>query len=108
MMENPKTTRVLRLVLMLCGARNYSLAELKVRLEVSERTLYRDLDTLKSVGFDVACRSGRYRILPSPPTNSAMVVMKQLDNDKLQYQIEEHPKQVHEQVLTACSIYLIH
>lgn len=98
MMENPKTTRVLRLVLMLCGARTYSLDELKTRLDVSERTLYRDLDTLKSVGFDVECRSGRYRILPSPPTNSAMVVMKQLDNDKLQYQIEEHPKQVHEHI----------
>lgn len=70
--ENPRTIRVLKLVFLLCGSRSYSLNELKERLSVSDRTIYRDLETLENVGFSIGCKEGRYRI--DPTTRSSQVV----------------------------------
>lgn len=37
-MDNPKTIRVLKLVILLCGARKYSIFELMSRLKVIKQT----------------------------------------------------------------------
>lgn len=74
--ENPKTIRILKLVLMLCGNRYYNLPELMKLFRASERTIYRDLDTLSGVGFDLDRNEGRYRIKATTSTRSAIETMK--------------------------------
>lgn len=45
-------------------------------LSISERTVYRDLDTLESVGFDVERNAGYYRIHPTTATKAAISTMQ--------------------------------
>ena len=71
-LENPRTIRILRLVLMLCGNRYYNISELMKLLSISERTVYRDLDTLENVGFDVERNEGQYRIHPTSATKTVL------------------------------------
>lgn len=56
-MSDP-TTRALRLLSLLQTHRFWSGSELAGRLEVSERTLRRDVDRLRELGYDVAARPG--------------------------------------------------
>lgn len=53
-MDQPKIERMLRLMKLMSGNINYSIEELSSRLEMSERTIYRYIDTFKSAGFTVS------------------------------------------------------
>lgn len=58
--------RALAILLLLQSGRTLSAAELAARLEVSKRTIYRDIDTLAAVGVPVYAEAGReggYRLL---------------------------------------------
>ena len=50
-MDQPKIERLLRLMKMLAGNVDYSVDELAERLQMSRRTIYRYIDTLKEAGF---------------------------------------------------------
>ena len=52
-MDQPKFERMLRLMRLLSGNVTYSIDELADRLEMSERTIYRYIDTFKAAGFAV-------------------------------------------------------
>ena len=59
--------RALALLLLLRGGRVWPAAELAARLEVSTRTVYRDIETLNAVGVPVYAelgRAGGFRLLP--------------------------------------------
>jgi len=61
-MNTTRTARVLRLVMLLSGTRRYALEDLAEKFQTSERTIFRDLDTLREVGLLVECKDGRYRL----------------------------------------------
>ena len=52
-MDQPKFERMLRLMRLLSGNVTYSIDELADKLEMSERTIYRYIDTFKAAGFAV-------------------------------------------------------
>ena len=52
-MDQPKIERLLRLMRMMSGSTFYSIQDLQNILDMSERTIYRYLDTFKSAGFAV-------------------------------------------------------
>jgi predicted DNA-binding transcriptional regulator YafY len=52
-MDQPKIERMLRLMKMMSGNINYSVEELSEKLEMSDRTIYRYIDTFKNAGFTV-------------------------------------------------------
>lgn len=52
-MDQPKIERLLRLVQLMSGEKQYSLPELQETLGMSERTIYRYIDTFKAAGFVV-------------------------------------------------------
>lgn len=52
-MDQPKIERLLRLIKLLTSNVNYTVDELARKLEMSRRTVYRYIDTLKSAGFVV-------------------------------------------------------
>ena len=66
-MESP-SSRSLQLLTLLRAGREWTAAELSRRLEVSERTVRRDVGRLRDLGYDVTSRSGpgaTYRLRPS-------------------------------------------
>lgn len=70
-MDQPKIQRLLRLLMLLTGTRRYALAELQERFQMSERTIYRYLDTIEEAGFVVDRKDGTYRLsTETPPTKS--------------------------------------
>ena len=52
-MDQAKIQRVLRLIVLLSGNRIYTVDELAAELEISQRTVYRYLDTFKKAGIDI-------------------------------------------------------
>jgi predicted DNA-binding transcriptional regulator YafY len=52
------SARLLRLLSLLQGRREWSGAELSARLEISERTVRRDMDRLRTLGYPVASSTG--------------------------------------------------
>ena len=50
-MDQPKIERMLRLMKMMSGNINYSVEELSEKLEMSDRTIYRYIDTFKNSGY---------------------------------------------------------
>lgn len=52
-MDQPKIERMLRLMKMMSGNINYSVEELAERLDMSDRTIYRYIDTFKNAGYTV-------------------------------------------------------
>lgn len=60
--EHTKTARILKLLILLQQSRSYAISELTERLNVSARTVFRDLRELQDLGFAVAQTSNRYRI----------------------------------------------
>src|SRR3954453_1963962 len=64
------SARLLRLLTLLQARREWSGAELSTRLEISERTLRRDMDRLRTLGYPVASTTGTgggYRLGPGAP-----------------------------------------
>lgn len=55
--------RSLRLLMLLSSTRKYSVSEISERLEITERTVYRYLNTIEDSGFIVERDSGYYRLL---------------------------------------------
>lgn len=52
-MDQPKIERLLRIMQMLSGPTYYTLDDMKRSLQMSERTIYRYIDTFKEAGFSV-------------------------------------------------------
>lgn len=52
-MDQPKISRILRLIVLLSGNRIYTVDELAAELKTSQRTIYRYIDTFKEAGFVV-------------------------------------------------------
>ena len=66
-MDQPKIERLLRLMKMLAGNRNYTIDELAERLGTSYRSIYRYIDTFKDSGFVVEkLHSNVYRLGKMP------------------------------------------
>lgn len=63
-MDQPKIERLLRLMRLMSGNTYYTIQELQDTLEMSERTIYRYIDTFKAAGFAVEkVRSNVYRLV---------------------------------------------
>lgn len=67
MANQPKLERLLRLMKMLTGNISYSIAEIADRLEMSERTIYRYIDTFREAGFVVKNKGDIYKLDKSSP-----------------------------------------
>lgn len=81
-MTQPKIERVLRLMMMMSGNVDYTIEELAKKIRVSERSIYRYIDTFKSAGLSVMKRGGNiYKLISMPK--------KQVELDKLVYFSEE-------------------
>ena len=66
-MDQPKIERLLRLMKMMTGNRNYTVDELADRLGISYRSIYRYIDTFKDSGFVVEkLHSNVYRLGKMP------------------------------------------
>ena len=62
-MDQPKIERMLRLMKMMAGNRNYTIDELAEKLGTSYRSIYRYIDTFKDCGFVVnKVRSNVYKL----------------------------------------------
>ena len=59
-MDQPKIARLLKLIALLSGNRIYSLDELADTLEISQRTVYRYIETFQEAGFSIT-RVGPYQ-----------------------------------------------
>ena len=59
-MDQPKIARILKLIALLSGNRVYTLKELAEELEISQRTVYRYIETFQEAGF-VINRVGPYQ-----------------------------------------------
>ena len=81
-MDQPKMERLLRLMKLMSGNVNYSVDQLSERLDMSERTIYRYIDTFKAAGFVVTKLYGNIFKLGKMPKNA-------VDIDKLIYFSEE-------------------
>jgi len=61
-MDSPKTETILRMLLLLSCGNRYTVAELSKRFSRSERSVYRDLDTIGNAGFVVDKAQGSYTL----------------------------------------------
>ncbi|MFT3949929.1 MAG: WYL domain-containing protein [Agriterribacter sp.] len=71
MSDQPKIQRLLRLLLLLSGNKNYSRKEIAERLEIEERSIYRYLNSLESAGL-VLLRQDGYRLAAGNPHTKAI------------------------------------
>ncbi|MBN1199699.1 MAG: transcriptional regulator [Bacteroidales bacterium] len=62
MSEQPKLERLLRLLMMLSGGYQYTIAHLAEKLDTTRRTIYRYLDTLRDAGFIIQKQDGRFSV----------------------------------------------
>jgi predicted DNA-binding transcriptional regulator YafY len=86
----PRADRLLRLLQLLSGKRAWSMSELASELEMSPRSIYRDLSDLEMRGIPLDREEGRYRvsseaaIRPIPLTDRERLILSlALDNDTL-------------------------
>lgn len=70
-MDQPKIERLLRLLRLLAGNRNYTIEELAEKLDMSYRTIYRYIDTFKESGFAVVKLYGNVYKLGKLPKKAA-------------------------------------
>lgn len=61
-MDQQKMQRLLRLLMLLSGKRRYSIKELMGIFEISDRTVYRYLETFETAGFVMDRNNGTYRL----------------------------------------------
>ena len=66
-MDQPKVERMLRLMMLLAGSRNYTVNELADKLETSYRSIYRYIDTFKEAGFVIHKSGDCYHIAKESP-----------------------------------------
>lgn len=55
-----KNNSILRLVKILLGKKRLSVAQLSQKLGVTERTVYRHLNTLEDMGWKIGCDNGYF------------------------------------------------
>jgi proteasome accessory factor C len=70
-MEETRTKRILRLLMMLSGSKQYSIKELGNKLVTSSRTIFRDFETIEAAGF-LLDRAEGYRLQPDRSTNKSL------------------------------------
>lgn len=70
-MEDTRTKRILRLLMMLSGGKKYSMQELKSRFGMSARNLHRDLTLIEHSGF-LLDRIKGYRLQTDRSTNKSL------------------------------------
>lgn len=61
-MDQPKIERLLRLMQMLTGNRNYTIQEIAVKLNMTTRSIYRYIDTFRAAGFVMKREGNIHRI----------------------------------------------
>jgi len=61
-MDSPKTETILRMLVLLSNGIRYTVPELSKHFSRSERTVYRDLDTIENAGFVIDRTQGRYSL----------------------------------------------
>jgi len=66
-MDQPKIERLLRLMKMLTGNVNYTISDLSNKLGMSERTMYRYIDTFREAGFIIKKQGDVFRLDKSSP-----------------------------------------
>lgn len=66
-MDQPKLERLLRLMMLLTANRTYTVKDLSSRLEITERSVYRYIDTLRNAGFVMKKNNNCFRIDKSSP-----------------------------------------
>jgi predicted DNA-binding transcriptional regulator YafY len=66
-MDQPKIDRLLRLMTMLTGNRNYTIGDIASRLDMSVRTVYRYIDTFREAGFIIKKQDDVFRLDKSSP-----------------------------------------
>jgi len=66
-MDQPKIERLLRLMKMLTGNVNYTISDLSNKLGMSERTIYRYIDTFREAGFIIKKQGDVFRLDKSSP-----------------------------------------
>lgn len=62
-MEQPRIERVIRIVQLMSGIRTYTISELADAMDMSERTIYRYIDSLKNAGMEVTSERGCPRLV---------------------------------------------
>ncbi len=67
MSDQPKLDRLLRLMMMLSGNFGSSVEELAEKLEISKRTAYRYIDTLRNAGFIITKNEDYFRVDKNSP-----------------------------------------
>jgi len=63
MSDHTTLNRLLRMIVLLAGNRNYERTEIAERIGVDERTVYRYLNTLEDAGLVLHRENGRYRLV---------------------------------------------
>ena len=81
-MDQPKIQRVLRLLMLLTGKRLYTRTELAERSEISERTIYRYLDTIESAGFILERKGDTYCLKTDTPTVRTLQKLLHFSNEE--------------------------
>ena len=67
-MDQPKIHRELRLIILMSGPRQYTIQQLAEELEISQRSVYRYIDTFKEAGIDIVkVDDYKYRIRTLAP-----------------------------------------
>lgn len=66
-MDQPKIERILRIMKMLTGNISYTIDEISEKLDMSVRTVYRYIDTLRAAGFVIKKSGEYYKIDKSSP-----------------------------------------
>ena len=84
-MDLPRVERIFRLMRLMAGNTYYTIEELAKKLDITERSIYRYIDTLKALGFVVDKIHGNvFRLVKAPSS------MKDLD--KMVYFSDEEAK----------------
>lgn len=66
-MDQPKVDRLLRLMKILTGNTSGSVSDIALRFDMSERTIYRYIDTFREAGFVIKKKGDAFRIDKSSP-----------------------------------------
>lgn len=81
-MENSKTQRILKILMLLSGARLYTLHDLAEKFKVSERSILRDMETIESAGFVIDRKEG-YRLLLHTSNNKGLGRLLHFSEDEV-------------------------
>lgn len=63
--DKTKTERVISLLILLLGGAAYTVSDLEQKLQISRRSVFRDIEDLNAMGFEIRNQQGRYRMEPN-------------------------------------------